>query len=217
MVALIEFFGEILRAVGKYIIYCIFEIVPCVFNFLKHRIDKVSNKAVRLILTIFAVPVSIVLTISIPIAVVFGIILTVNTVDNRNVGIKNISFNDNDSVKLVIDDTENKSFFSSVFKGKEEQSGHFLVDFKGNQKQQEKAKVKFTIEDIELVVADPNIAVVSLEAPNKITNAFFELFNNSNAIKVNYKIVALSEGETIFYIQSSDKKVKSEEIIITVN
>ena len=63
---------ETVSSVFKFIFEVILGITTFMFRLLKIPINKCQNETVRIILTIFAVPVSIVLTIAIPIAIIFG-------------------------------------------------------------------------------------------------------------------------------------------------
>jgi hypothetical protein len=224
MVELLEAFiravGAFLLAIGNAIIYIAFEIIPYVFKLMQRQIAKCPNKAVRVVLTIIAAPVSFAVSLAIPTALVIGVIFTVDYVGSANRGIESITFNSSEEIHFNMDDTDRGNFFSSFFSsgsGELYERGYVLIEFKGNARQRERARGDFVIEDIEFLIADSGIATIEIDDGTLVNRIFEILPVGSDAIRVDYRIIALSEGETTFSVQSANGRVSSVEVRIVVS
>jgi hypothetical protein len=137
---------------------------------------------------------------------------------SRNRGIESIILS-SEEVHLSFDDAGG-GFFSSFFDRDGDelyQRGYVLIEFKGSARQKERARGDFAIEDIEFLIADTGIAVIEIADDTFVNRIFGALLVGSGSIRVDYKIIALSEGETMFYVRSANGNVISDEVKIIVS
>jgi len=209
-----ECFNAVVKPISNFFAELVTNLIELIINVVNIPIKKCRNKPLRVVLRILSYPVSIAMALAIPILIIIGIVFVVDTANERNIGIESISFNNSEEIHFDL--SEKPPLFGFGF-NKNDKTEYFIVEFKGNKKQQEKARNRFKPEDVEFVFSDDSIAAVTFETDPGIIDRILEKIPlKSTEMKIGYKITALTEGETVVYIQSVDGKVKSQEFKIIV-